>query len=110
MIKKQRNFIENKFVSRKLEKGGFAFVILFAFYVILCFCDLICFLYALTCFLYAHIFDSYKKQTNTNYANKICDKAGDYSGMRQHSLKFTRAAETLSPTTPIRNIIFKLVK
>jgi hypothetical protein len=25
-------------------------------------------------------------------------------------LKFTRAAETLSPTTPIRNIIFKLVK
>ena len=32
---------------------------------------------------------SYKKQTNTNYANKICDKAGDYSGMRQHSLMFT---------------------
>jgi hypothetical protein len=25
-------------------------------------------------------------------------------------LKFTRAAETLFPTTPIRNIIFKLVK
>jgi hypothetical protein len=34
---------------------------------------------------------SYKKQTSTNYANKISDKAGDYSGMRQHSLKFTRA-------------------
>jgi hypothetical protein len=49
-------------------------------------------------------------QTNTNYANKICDKAGDYSGMRQHSFKFTRAAETLFSTTPIRNIIFKLVK
>ena len=31
---------------------------------------------------------SYKKQTNTNYANKICDKAGDYSGMRHHSLIF----------------------
>ena len=27
---------------------------------------------------------SYKNQTITNYANKICDKAGDYSGMRQH--------------------------
>jgi hypothetical protein len=24
---------------------------------------------------------------NTNYANKISDKAGHYSGMRQHSLK-----------------------
>ena len=30
--------------------------------------------------------------------------------MRQHSFKFTRAAETLFSTTPIRNIIFKLVK
>jgi hypothetical protein len=36
------------------------------------------------------------KSKQTHYANKICDKAGDYSGMRQHSLKFTRAAETLS--------------
>jgi hypothetical protein len=52
----------------------------------------------------------YKKQTNTNYTNKISDKAGDYSGMRQHSLIFTSAAETPFPTTPIRNIIFKLVK
>jgi hypothetical protein len=70
-------------------------VLLFAFYVLL---------FAFYVLLFAFIC-SY-----TNYANKISDKAGDYSGMRQHSLKFTRAAETLFPTTPIRNIIFKLVK
>jgi hypothetical protein len=49
--------------SYLLFMWSYAFVILFAFYVILCFCDficfcdLICFLYALTCFLYTHIFD-----------------------------------------------------
>jgi hypothetical protein len=32
---------------------------------------------------------AYKKQTITDYANKICDKAGDYSGMREHSLIFS---------------------
>ena len=53
---------------------------------------------------------SYKNQTNTYYANKISDKAVEHSGMRQHSLKFTRAAEALFPTTPIGNIIFKQVK
>ena len=36
-----------------------------------------------------------KKQTNTNYANKLSDKAGDYSGMRQRQPEITRAAETL---------------
>ena len=51
-----------------------------------------------------------KKQTNTNYANKLSDTTGDYSGMRQRQPEITRAAETLFPTTPIRNIIFKLVK
>ena len=53
---------------------------------------------------------AYKKQTITNYANKICDKAGDYSGMREHNLIFSWTAETFPPTTPIRNIIFKMVK
>ena len=53
---------------------------------------------------------SYKKQTKTNYENKISDKAGDYSSRRQHSLKFTRAAETFFPITPIRTTIIKLVK
>jgi hypothetical protein len=32
---------------------------------------------------------AYKKQTSTNYANKIYDEAGDYSGMMQHGLIFT---------------------
>ena len=31
---------------------------------------------------------SYKKYTNTKNANKLYDKAGEYLGMRRHSLIF----------------------
>jgi hypothetical protein len=53
---------------------------------------------------------TYKSNISTSYANKITNKAGRLFRHKTAQLDIYRNCKNIFPTTPIRNIIFKLVK